>query len=424
MLSTIGTCASPSRPAFAASARRSRASGASGRNDAATGVRAVHPRRRRSGGIPPRPGVPSAPAAGQQVSRDLAEAVERTLAAHLGHRHNLEIFIVARDRTVVMASGSCACGESLSLRSVAEAMTGRSGWRIDTWPGGDRYLTGYAPVDGIRSDDGPAWVVLARRPVAQGPTIPETVGQTGSALASIATIVGWVAVTTALVPPAAAGAGDVPRVASAIDIRDRDQAVVAPGVFAALGTLIESLDHKDRTLDALADRAYRDVLTGLANRAALERFFDGGADPSAAWSVLAVDLDGFKGVNDRLGHAAGDTLLRLAAECIARCTRSCDFAARAGGDEFVVFLRHDDKLDAVSARKAAERLVAAISRPYVVEGETATVGASIGMATTPGDGPDLRSVLRLADRALYAAKRTGRGRLVVHDRRALTPSEA
>ena len=164
-----------------------------------------------------------------------------------------------------------------------------------------------------------------------------------------------------------------------------------------------------RSRDALLERARTDALTGLPNRAAFHEAV-GGAAPAPGGALLYVDLDGFKAVNDRLGHAAGDALLREVARRLRAVVREGDLCARLGGDEFAVLLRDAAQEEAVVV---AERLVAAVREPVVLGGTSARVGASVGVAAT-GAAADGDELVRLADAAMYAAKGAGRGRVHVH----------
>ena len=181
---------------------------------------------------------------------------------------------------------------------------------------------------------------------------------------------------------------------------------------------------------ALAHRAEHDSLTGLLNRARFEARLAEVLDGTAAErrpsdsqfpAVLFLDLDGFKPVNDRHGHAAGDAVLVAVAERLREATRESDLIARLGGDEFGVLLEVGDR-EEVSA--VAERILRALERPIQFNGTELNVGASIGMADAcpkDADGPVGEStaaparltgarLLRAADIAMYAAKAGGGGR--------------
>lgn len=348
-----------------------------------------------------------------------ARATEQAVMSRLGDRRDMELFVVARDQTVLLAPRSDLHGQSLPLHAVAAAQAGRAGWQVETWPDGSAYVTGYAPAVGYGAYDGLGWVVLARQPVSQAfapvSALLREIGAAGGVLAILAAFVGWAAVAAAMAPlrriAAAAdrlrkeGTGGLPEFRRPEEIRQ---------VSAALRDLVDSLTRKDQALDAMTDRAHRDPLTGLGNRAALDRFLSASVGPLDALAVLAVDLDGFKSVNDRLGHQAGDRLLQEVARRIGSCVRRRDFAARPGGDEFVVCIGLDGQDDDRVAREIGARLVAVLAQPYDVDGAPAAVGASVGMAVLPRDGGSPVAVLRAADSAIYDAKRSGRGRLVVY----------
>ncbi|MET7426910.1 EAL domain-containing protein [Dactylosporangium sp. NPDC005555] len=181
------------------------------------------------------------------------------------------------------------------------------------------------------------------------------------------------------------------------------------------GYLLTTRDVTERKAleDQLTHRAFHDELTGLANRAlladrvhhALER--RGG--PYRHLAVLVVDLDDFKTVNDSLGRAAGDALLRAVADRLRTCLRSADTAARLGGDEFAMLLEHLD--DAAEAARVAERVLATLSQPLAIGGREIQPQASVGIALPDPDRlPDADELLRNADVAMHMAKRQGRNR--------------
>ncbi len=151
---------------------------------------------------------------------------------------------------------------------------------------------------------------------------------------------------------------------------------------------------------ALQHRATHDGLTGLPNRARLAEHADRHA--GEAMAVLLLDLDGFKPVNDRLGHAAGDDLLRQVAERLGRSLRPGDLAGRLGGDEFLVLLPHGD---AATAATVAARIRAAICAPVRIDGHAVSVGVSIGAAVRPAGATDgLDALTAAADVEMYTAK--------------------
>jgi diguanylate cyclase (GGDEF)-like protein len=153
----------------------------------------------------------------------------------------------------------------------------------------------------------------------------------------------------------------------------------------------------------LAHAATHDSLTGLANRAALE------SRSTGRETLLFLDLDGFKEVNDLLGHAAGDAVLLTVGQRIRSQVSSRDLVARFGGDEFAVLL--EDVVEPGVATSIAGRVLAALCEPLLVEGQVIQVTATIGVAVPAPTGTALTVLLRQADKALYEAKAEGKARL-------------
>ncbi|MBI2706108.1 MAG: EAL domain-containing protein [Actinobacteria bacterium] len=167
----------------------------------------------------------------------------------------------------------------------------------------------------------------------------------------------------------------------------------------------------------LVQQAFHDALTGLANRALLqERVHHAlarAARTSETHAVLFLDLDGFKTVNDSLGHAAGDRLLAAVAGRLVENVRPSDSVARLGGDEFAVFLEGVHGVaDAVST---ADRLLAALRTPFTLDGRAVVVGASIGIALSSPSTEQAGELLRNADAAMYISKSQGKGRYTLFE---------
>jgi diguanylate cyclase (GGDEF)-like protein len=157
--------------------------------------------------------------------------------------------------------------------------------------------------------------------------------------------------------------------------------------------------------------AFYDGLTGLPNRALLnDRLRMALATAERQHERIAVmylDLDGFKDVNDTLGHASGDGLLIEIGQRIGRCIRGSDTLARTGGDEFTVLLANAGSTDDVTT--IAQRIIEAVALPIDVSGQAVHVGTSIGISFYPDDGADAETLQVAADRAMYKAKKAGRG---------------
>ena len=176
--------------------------------------------------------------------------------------------------------------------------------------------------------------------------------------------------------------------------------------YGAMSTYADVTGRVERER-RIRHEADTDDLTGLANRRALGRMLNAALLRAEvhelAVGVLMLDLDGFKAVNDRFGHAAGDTALREVATRLRRSVRDRDMVARTGGDEFVVVLA-DLSTDENAAHEAAERIEAAFVPPLRLANADVQLRAAVGVACFPKDGRELDALLAAADRAMYARK--------------------
>jgi diguanylate cyclase (GGDEF)-like protein len=167
--------------------------------------------------------------------------------------------------------------------------------------------------------------------------------------------------------------------------------------------------------ERFGELAARDELTGLFNRRqfnqALEREIAVAQRRQSGFALLLLDLDGFKPVNDRHGHVAGDIVLRTVAARLAIHARSNDTVARIGGDEFVLIC--PDLCDEQAAAALCERLLRAMNEPVVIEDGSVHIGASIGIAFFPRHAGTLDALVHAADSAMYAAKHAGRNRWLI-----------
>jgi diguanylate cyclase (GGDEF)-like protein len=170
-----------------------------------------------------------------------------------------------------------------------------------------------------------------------------------------------------------------------------------------------------RTVEAVRE-AHHDPVTGLPNRALflkiLNRVLASRGTENDPTSVLFIDLDRFKAVNDSLGHEAGDQLLALVARRLRSCVRASDTTARLGGDEFAALL-HDSPVEAATV--VGNRIVASIKEPFRVAGREVFIGASVGIATSREAVERSETLLDNADVAMYRAKKEGPGRVLVYE---------
>ncbi len=204
---------------------------------------------------------------------------------------------------------------------------------------------------------------------------------------------------------------------------DRALTVLTAGsaVTIFLAVYLGMASRNSREL-ALANRrvlelAQTDILTGLPNRAFfLEQLREAGSDPRhrGVFSVLMVDLDRFKNVNDSLGHAAGDALLRQVAVRLRSALRGEDVLARLGGDEFAIIQagHHDQRANSTDLAGRISRLIV---EPFQLTGSQVEIGTSIGIAIAPEHGDDREQLLKKADLALYRSKSAGRNCFTIYD---------
>lgn len=208
------------------------------------------------------------------------------------------------------------------------------------------------------------------------------------------------------------------RPAAAVSIMTMDEAIgldeLKKGHVRDLaGRLAVALEAVSRA-EALRRKAYFDDLTGLPNRdfcfERLDNAIKQAKNLGSAVAVMFIDLDGFKAINDSLGHIAGDELIRQSAYRLASCIGESGTIGRLGGDEFAVVLPFP--VNSADPEDLAERVLETVSKPFVIGASEIHLSASVGVARYPHDGDTRVELLRKADTAMYSAKEAGRGRKV------------
>jgi diguanylate cyclase (GGDEF)-like protein/PAS domain S-box-containing protein len=194
----------------------------------------------------------------------------------------------------------------------------------------------------------------------------------------------------------------------------------AAGAVTAVMSSGVDLTERRAAEEQIAYLAYHDSLTGLPNRALLQEHLDlalaRARRQGEAVGLLYLDLDGFKLVNDSLGHPAGDELLCHVTMRLSERRRGMDLLARQGGDEFLLLLADLDRGEAEAhARRVAEDLLRALAEPFSISGAEFHIGASIGISLFPRDAADASELLGHADAAMYGAKSAGRNGVTVYN---------
>ncbi|RAK19419.1 diguanylate cyclase (GGDEF)-like protein [Anoxybacillus vitaminiphilus] len=199
-----------------------------------------------------------------------------------------------------------------------------------------------------------------------------------------------------------------------------------------IGLLAEKLRQKQTALElALAelnekrkelyDLAFYDPLTHLPNRRLFNKYADEilhySKEANTVFSIMFLDLDGFKEVNDTLGHEAGDLLLKTVSQRLKKCVRANDIVARIAGDEFIILLPGISHEQAV---KIAERVIETLQAPIVIGNNSVSVTTSIGISSYPLDGNEIKMLVKKADIAMYQAKRSGKNNYRIADENAIS----
>lgn len=355
-----------------------------------------------------------------------AREIQDSVLKPLKGRRDVEMFVVSSSDTVLLG-GSGLLGEPLRLEAVDAARKGRTAWTVEKWPDGRIYQTGAAYGEGHGEGNnryaGLGWTVVARQPIdsAYAPirSLTWQIILAGGALSLIFALFG-LAVSSHVTRPlkAITEAAEKLRAGQDTPIPVSHGITDIESLSTSLRDMVDTLTRTENARSRMEVLATRDPLTGLLNRLGLEQHLET-AQPRARRAVkvliaLCLDLDGFKAVNDTLGHPAGDILLKEIAARLRGCLRGEDVAARFGGDEFVVVLEDAPQDAALKALRVASRIIKAVNQPLDIGGHQARVGVSLGGAVWPSDGEDFKDVLRHADQALYQAKRAGKNRLALH----------
>ena len=192
------------------------------------------------------------------------------------------------------------------------------------------------------------------------------------------------------------------------------------GKLTRLAGFVQDITERKELEDQLAYRAFHDSLTDLPNRPLfldrLDHALARASRDGAQLAVLFIDLDGFKSINDRFGHKAGDDVLALVAERLLGCLRPGDTVARLGGDEFAILL--EDVADVGEATSIAQRITDTVRLPHPLLGTRTFITASIGIVTSSGGLSSPADLLHDADLAMYRSKQRGKDRHYVSERRS------
>lgn len=351
------------------------------------------------------------------LSWQWVQEVKDVTQQRLKNREGLEFFVISKENNDVLLGPDELLGTSLDLKSIDLARQQGNGWTREKWGDGKEYLTGYVSEGGYKDYPGLGWTILIRQPieVAYAPAMElfRYFLISGAVLVLIFAIIGWLAADRISAP--------IQRISKVADGLREGRAVEIPpykGMWeievltASLRSLLANLSWTEKALEHMEETASTDNLTGLPNRNGLDRHLEKASRDSAELTVLFLDLDGFKEVNDTFGHHAGDELLRQVAGRLTENSQPGSFVSRVGGDEFILIV--DPETSSESAMAIGEGIISRLNERYIIEGHAITVGCSIGSAVWQTGG-DISEVIQYADALLYEAKRAGKNRLYFHD---------
>lgn len=351
-----------------------------------------------------------------------AEDTVSSIAQSLPNRQNIDIYVMSSDKTVLLGPSN-DIGSSLVHLSFPDYMSSQPQWGTEIWPDSKRYLTGAVHSSGYRDYSGLGWTVLVRQPImiayADVFQMQFLIVLLGLIFTVIFIILGGV-ISRGITMPL----NELSHAASRLWQGDRISLPKHTGIREiellehALSNLLAGLTTTEIALDKMEERALTDPLTGLPNRAAfytyLTEHLSHPHDESDTLTLLYVDLDGFKAVNDTFGHHAGDELLMQLSARLKNCVRCGAMVARLGGDEFIISLPSRSGSDIKAARDISTRIIAAATQPFTLEQDKAQIGCSIGCSIWPTDGSDLTQIVQQADQALYYSKCKGKNRLTFY----------
>ncbi|WP_017904991.1 diguanylate cyclase domain-containing protein [Pseudomonas asplenii] len=362
------------------------------------------------------------------LSWSWAENLRQSLKRPLQARRKIEFFVVAADHRILLGPRE-DIGQPLHLPLLDSPNTPPR-WAVQRWPDGQEYLTGLASSRGHEAYAGLGWTVITRQTLdeayAPSKALQRDILVWGVALALIVAVIGWLLATWFTRPlNVIANAADRLSLGETMEIPQLKGTREIAQLSQSIRHLVHSLSNHQTALGVMESLAHHDALTGLPNRAALEKYLPRAQERSQSQNnclaLLYLDLDGFKPINDQFGHAGGDELLKEVAGRLRTCLREGDMVARLGGDEFLMVLQVPRSDALIQARTIANRILASLSHSIMLHQVPARIGCSIGGAVWPLDDPDLSDVLGLADKALYRAKHAGKGQAHFHQAEDVLP---
>lgn len=354
------------------------------------------------------------------LSWEWVKEIEDSMLDSIKNQDSIEFLIVSEIDDVVILGPENLLGKPLDLESVDLARTGRNGSITETWPDEKEYVTGYMMENGYMDYPGLGWTILVRQPIdvayASTRELITFFLVVGLFFVLLFAVLGWLLAGKIASPlKKIALAADRLRLGEHVQIPHYRGTLELETLSDSLRKLVLDLTHTESALVEMKEVANRDELTGLANRYALDYYLREFIQKHQMAIVLYIDLDGFKLINDTLGHNAGDELLVQVAQRLKKIVREGEMISRVGGDEFIVILPASKEDLTKRGKIVGERIISSINKPYSLDGEKASVSCSIGAAFWEASTlTNIEETIRTADEALYAAKRQGKNRIHIY----------
>lgn len=360
------------------------------------------------------------------LSWEWAAYIQRAMFSPAQARQGTEMLLLSAEGSVLLGPDDMLGNPIEGLSSLPSLDTSSPSWSIETWPDGRRYVTGMARSQGFEDFPGLGWVAVSRQPVDQAfapvQRLQRVIIGIGLVLALVFAAIGWLVASRLTAPltrlaHAADNIYDAARPANDIPVETGSPELMR--LSTSMRNMVGRLLDQHRTIRQLEDLANSDPLTGLPNRTFLNRYLlhllPEAQREQQSIALIFIDLDGFKEVNDELGHHAGDLLLIDITQRLQSALRANDIVARWGGDEFVMVLKATSHQLPTLTRAISERLLTTIAEPVSLpEQQRVTVNCSLGAAWWPEHSRDIEEVMQFADAALYIAKEQGKHQLVIH----------
>ncbi|WP_427051793.1 diguanylate cyclase domain-containing protein [Paenibacillus sp. TC-CSREp1] len=352
-----------------------------------------------------------------------AKEVEESVLLPLEREEkDLEFFIISKKDNTVLLGPKEWIGKSLVLQGISQARYDKSTWSSEKWPDGKEYVTGYAYSQGYRDYPGLGWTIIIRqvKSTAYAAIIDLMWFNiwTGLTVTLLFVLFGWLIsrwISAPLVRLTRVanrlGAGE------SIEIPDNKGIKEIEDLSRSLRNMVSSIMDKDTELVVMQSLAHYDQLTGLKNRTALEVYLEDSLEMESenhTLTFLYLDLDGFKSVNDTLGHQSGDVLLQKVAQRLTALSHEQGITVRLGGDEFLIVLRSVGDFPREEATQYAQDIIKSLNKPFIIDYERVHIGCSIGGAEYPTNSTNPSEIIRMADEALYLSKRAGKNRVTFY----------